>query len=851
MEADKLAIRRFIQVIHGADLKGWLILWTRRDKVTRAFDLSIETALDQASAYCAECAAQQDVYAAAGLQGEKPAGGSRGKEDGVVSVPGVWADIDIAGPAHKSKDLPPTEREAMQLVEAVGLPPSVIVRSGHGLQLYWLFDNPLIIETEAHLQNSRSLSRRFQQVLRIQAQTRGWKVDSTADLCRVLRVPGTFNRKISNDIRPVTAEYLERTYCLEDVDGLVSGLDDPGAAGLLKPQPDFSPANLKSILQGCAWMRHCQDDAPELPEPEWFYALTVVARCHNAEHRAHELSQRYSHYSHGETARKLRQASRAEIGPVTCAYVESALNGARYCSECLFRGHINSPITLGRLDTAEFLEAPTQEQIEDAPIATEEASPTTALAHVERFTDLGNARRFAARFRNQLLYCEKWSRWLVWDGRRWKEDETLEVYRLAGSLIRGLYALAKKISNEKKRVAFLSHLRKSESYRAQAAMLNLAKADSRFAVHPSDLDRDPWILAVENGTHDLRLGKLRPHNQTDRMTKLAPVVYDPSAVCPNWLGFLNMVMNDNTHIVSFLKRAFGSCLTGITSDKALYILYGPRGDNGKSTLIDAIQLLLGDYAVRTPTETFLRKKEGAIPNDVAKLKGARFVWASENERGSRLSESLIKEMTGGDKLSARFMRGEFFEFYPEFKPWLATNHKPQVRGDRALWNRLKLIPFEVSIPKDKQRPRHEVMEMFRAEFSGILNWLVEGCLEWQKAGLGVPDEVMEATREYEAEQDTFAAFLEEKCIRVASARVLSLALYRVYKPWSEEHGETPVSHKTFSSLMAERGFAKTKTGKGALYSGIGLRPEDHYDTAPARGVAREGDQEREPEGEEV
>jgi putative DNA primase/helicase len=268
-------------------------------------------------------------------------------------------------------------------------------------------------------------------------------------------------------------------------------------------------------------------------------------------------------------------------------------------------------------------------------------------------------------------------------------------------------------------------------------------------------------------------------------------------------------------------------------------------------MVDVIQLLLGDYAVRTPTETFLRKKDGAIPNDVAKLKGARFVWASENERGSRLSESLIKEMTGGDKLSARFMRGEFFEFYPEFKPWLATNHKPQVRGDRALWNRLKLIPFHVTIPKDRQKPRHEVMAMFRREFSGILNWALEGCLEWQRDGLGVPEEVVQATREYEAEQDTFAMFLEEKCVRAPNARVLSLALYREYKSWAEQYGEAPVSHKMFASFMSERGFEKTKTNRGFLYSGIGLRTEDHYDTPRGSAPPRQTHLVHDEEGEEV
>src|SRR5581483_6851438 len=217
--------------------------------------------------------------------------------------------------------------------------------------------------------------------------------------------------------------------------------------------------------------------------------------------------------------------------------------------------------------------------------------------------------------------------------------------------------------------------------------------------------------------------------------------------------------------------------TGITSEKAMYILYGAGGDNGKSTMIDVMQRILGDYARGTPVETLLRRREGSIPNDVARLKGARFVWAAENERGSRFSESLLKSMTGGDKMIARFMRGEFFEFMPEFKLWLATNHKPIVRGDKAIWRRLKLVPFEVSIPLDQQKPRHEVMEMFAAEHSGILNWAIKGCLDWQRNGLGVPEEVVNATRDYEAEQDTFAMFLEDECVCVPKATAASIDLY--------------------------------------------------------------------------
>jgi putative DNA primase/helicase len=184
-------------------------------------------------------------------------------------------------------------------------------------------------------------------------------------------------------------------------------------------------------------------------------------------------------------------------------------------------------------------------------------------------------------------------------------------------------------------------------------------------------------------------------------------------------------------------------------------------------------------------------------------------------------------------MTARFMRAEFFEFMPEFKLWLATNHKPTVRGDAALWRRLKLIPFDYSIPKDQQKKRSDVMAMFQAELPGILNWAIQGCLGWRRDGLGVPEEVVQATEQYEEEQDTFAMFLEERCIVTPNARTLSLPLYRAYKAWAEEHGEVPVTHKTFASIMSERGFTKKKERFGTLYFGVGLRDEDHCDDAQA------------------
>lgn len=826
-------IDQYLRRTYGPEPVGNLIGWIRQGEKVKSFDLTLPKSIEQAARYASAQSLSTDVYFAIGLQKLKPVAGKRGEERGVVALPGLWADIDIRGAAHAADNLPGTEEEALSLIDEIKLRPSVIVRSGHGLQVHWRFKELYQIENDAERQLLKDLSSKLQQILRRAASQRGWTLDATADLCRLLRVPGTFNRKVEGDVRQVTAEYFPHTYTLDDFRDLVEGVEIPAQEAITETSPKFPPAQLDLILDGCPWMAHCRDDAATLPEPEWYRMLTVVARCEDAERWAHELSRAYPKYSKAETAAKLKHASADKAAPVTCAYVEASLGGERYCSGCAFRGTVRSPIRIGRMNYSTPTEtnssAPAGEERPKGSELTGNLDSVARAALMEHHTDLGNARRFATRYRDRVMHCETWNRWYTWDGRRWRGDDVNQVFQLASDMIRGLGELAKYIKDEVEREAFLTHLAKSEMHRAHTAMLSLTKADPRLAVRPDDLDSDPWLLTVENGTLDLHTGELRPHNQRDRVTKLAPVTYDPSATCPNWLAFLDLIFAQNRNLVDFLKRAFGCCLTGITSDKAMFILHGAGGDNGKSTIVDVFQQVLGDYATRTPTETFMKKREGAIPNDVAKLKGSRFVWASENERGSRLSEALIKEMTGGDRLSARFMRGEFFEFDPEFKPWLATNHKPNVRGDRALWNRLKLIPFEVSIPKEQQIPRHQAMSMYRNEFPGILNWALEGCLEWQRCGLGVPEEVVQATREYEAEQDTFAMFLEQKCVRTPSASTLSQPLYQSYKSWADEFGEMPVSHKVFASMMSERGFQKSKTMRGALYQGVGLQVEPHYD----------------------
>ena len=239
--------------------------------------------------------------------------------------------------------------------------------------------------------------------------------------------------------------------------------------------------------------------------------------------------------------------------------------------------------------------------------------------------------------------------------------------------------------------------------------------------------------------------------------------------------------------------------------------------------MQALELVLGDYATRTPTATLLVKADGGIPNDVARLKGARFVYAAEAEEGKRLAEAFIKDVTGGDKITARFLRAEYFEFFPEFKLWLGTNHKPVIRGtDKAIWDRIKLVPFNVRI--ETALPRHEVAARLRAEAPGILAWAVGGCLEWLRAGLGEPEEVRSATESYRGEMDTLAAFLEDRCLLDANARATARQLYEAYKDWCEQNNEHTLSQKWFGQRLQERGCCPTRGAHGGPrgWSGIGL-----------------------------
>jgi putative DNA primase/helicase len=345
-----------------------------------------------------------------------------------------------------------------------------------------------------------------------------------------------------------------------------------------------------------------------------------------------------------------------------------------------------------------------------------------------------------------------------------------------------------------------------------------------MSITVDELDPDPWLLNCQNGTIDLRSGELLEHRRADMITKETPVEYHEAAAAPTFEAFLETIL-PNEDIRSFVQRALGSAISGKVRDDVLVIFHG-GGANGKSTLVHAVMEALGEYAIASAPD-LLMSKGHSHPTELADLFGARLVSCMESEEGRRLNEGLVKQLTGRDRISARRMREDFWQFDPTHTIILGTNHKPEVRGtDLAIWRRLKLVPFGVTIPKAEQDK--DLSEKLQSELPGILRWLVEGCLQWQANGLQEPDEVLAATDSYRSDMDTLAQFIEDSCTVHAGAQAPATPLWKHYTRWCDESGEKPLKQRAFGTRLGERGFESFKYTDGPHkdrkgWAGIGLK----------------------------
>jgi putative DNA primase/helicase len=421
------------------------------------------------------------------------------------------------------------------------------------------------------------------------------------------------------------------------------------------------------------------------------------------------------------------------------------------------------------------------------------------------------AQRFAIQYRGSFRYCHDRNSWFEWNGSYWRQAKT-------GAAFHAVRELARSISKDGSTKDRFAAGRSSFA----AGVERFARSDPVFATTMDAWDRDPFLLGAGEGTIDLRNGRIAPGRPEDGITKSTSVTPANTADCPLWRSFLFETTSGDEELIRFLQQVTGYCLTGSTAEQVLFYGHGDGG-NGKSVFQNTLTGIMNDYAVAAAMETFTASHGERHPTDMAMLRGARLVTASETEDGRAWAENRIKQLTGGDPITARFMRQDFFTYTPSFKLFIIGNHKPALNNvDVAIRRRFLLIPF-VHRPR---RPDSHLAEKLRLEWPSILRWMIEGCLDWQQNGLVVPPSVAIATQDYLTDQDSLSHWLEECCdVDVGNEYKFEpvTSLFASWSNFAKQSGEYPGSKKSFSEKLVNRGFSRCKKDRNKVRAFSGLR----------------------------
>lgn len=462
------------------------------------------------------------------------------------------------------------------------------------------------------------------------------------------------------------------------------------------------------------------------------------------------------------------------------------------------------------------------------PVGDEDPPPPAGwdLSHDQLALDLG-----AAGLDQDARYVPTWARWLHWTGSHFAHDDKMRTYAVARRYLRSVahrieHWAEKEAANldakaaDKLRAWAKAECRTLRHKQTVAAVIDLARSNDAIAARPEEFDANPWLLATPGGTVDLHTGELREARRADLISKCCAVTPAPGR--PEvWLRFLDTTFDANPDVITFIHQALGYSLTGFTREHKLFFCFG-SGANGKSTLLNLLAWMMDDYARRAPAETFLAKTGTSHPTDIAGFQGARLIVASELSRGRSWDEEVIKSLTGGDKLSARFMRGDFFDFDPVGKLWIAGNTQPSFKGvDEAIRRRLVLIPFTVTIPAAERDP--ELLDKLKAEAPQILSWMIEGARRWAHSGLKVPAELIAASGDYLDNEDTLGQFLEDETIRDPAAFVTASDLHQRFGQWAAAQGLGSWTRRTLSKELVTRGFAEARRNFGRGFLGVRLK----------------------------
>lgn len=752
---------------------------------------------------------RRSVFTSMGLFDHPPATG-RGKAADIRYLSCLWADVDIGKDGYAK-----TFEDALAVIDSIGLPPSMVTCSGYGAHAYWIFDEPVPLVGDDAREAVEELLARWKATVCAVAAERGARVDAgTFDLARVMRVAGTINPKHSTAVR-----------------SFISRAD----SGVRHQVADFEPV-LREATATTPRQRHrktyATHDSADLilsadaePPAEKFEA--IIANCPKFsatwERKRPDLS--------GDQSASVFDQSTANLavraGWTDQEIVDTMIAWRRRHGEDL------------KLDRADYFERTLREAREFmdgrcfVPVKVDDLAQK--CAQYAR-TDLGNAQRLVTRFGQDLRYLPSQKVWLVWDGRRWATDETIRVMDFAKRTVRAIGAEASAIEDEDQRRAHNKFAILSESAARIKAMVELAQSDPGVVVNSSELDRDPWLFNFHNWTMDLRTGQVREHDRSDLITKLAGGDYIEGATLGVFDDFLEHVTGGDTDFEKYLQRAAGYTLTGSTAEEALFMLIGDSR-TGKSTFVEALKAALGDYARTASWSSFTSASHGSAGgarSDLARLNGARMVGASEIEDGdTKLAVGLVKSLTGGDTVTARFLYGKDTEFTPTYKLWLAANEAPQIdSSDQAIWNRVRILPFKNVVPPALINPA--IKERLRSECVGrqaILAWAVQGAKDWQKQRLGTCLAVAQASQRQRDHVDPVDEFLSQQCVLGGSWRVSSRELRERFTVWSEEYGQDikwPMVTKKLRSRGCTTVSVRVDGAKSPVdgWAGIALRTDE-------------------------
>jgi P4 family phage/plasmid primase-like protien len=738
----------------------------------------------------------------------------------------LFAEFDLA-PGQDRQHL-------LDSILSLDTQPSVIVFSGGGYHCYWLLAQTYYIDSP----DAR------QRIIDIQY---AWDEHVTGDnhvkdLARVLRIPGTYNRKpefapnypqsqiikfeldtqyelsdLTKEIESTIDALINKRTAVASVDVVPVDMDDNTILDKMRQKDSAAAALWDGDMSAYADDHSNADLALCSKLAFWFgrdpVRIDRVFRG-SALFRPKWLRDDYRN----------RTIDKA-IQSCTNTY-KAPNNGPVPGNPAGVVGNIPSFGTNGHTPTNGAVPPP-------PPTGQAPQSPPLQLAAAINLTDTGNARRLIKLYGDGMRYVSEWGKWYIWNGKYWAEDKTFYIEYLAKQTVASIYKEAALEPDPDKRRTIAKWAMISEGQSRIDAMVRSAQSEPGVTISHDQLDKGAWFLNVRNGIIDLRTGKLHSHEKDALLTRYIDVDYIPGADCPTWKKFIGRIMADDLDTIGFIQRSVGYTLTGNVSEKCLFFMHGASGDNGKSTFVEVLLYLLGEYGHKAPIEMLMaRYGNPGIPNDIAQLPGRRFVVTSETEQGRKLNENMVKDLTGMDTISARFMRQEYFSFQPTHKLWIYGNYKPTIKGrDPAIWNRIRLIPFLVQIPKAEQDKG--LFAKLIAELSGILAWAVAGCLEWQKIGLAEPASVSQATKAYRTEMDILTPWIDSNCVTSAGKWDTFKNLYSDYCRWCEDHGIPFImSGPEFGNALTDSGFVADKgSGNKAIRRGIVTATQDAVNAA--------------------